>query len=255
MTLHQGIADILFERSWPVRNPGAPAAMEIDGTHAFVGLESKGLIVLDLQNPQQPTLIGELNSDFPVLDLVISEDVAYCAAGEAGLVFIDISDPTTPAQIGSLSLDARVTRVVLNGETAYLSSPEAGLFAVNISDLSNPELLDQVVHLKFTGLAVSGNRVYAAGDPFGTFVYQIEPAGDLLHVETLDAASEVVVQDGFAYLTPELWLLQIDLSTGVRRFIQTGFAQPPGRLKIKDGEIVYRDSIVSIADPTSPHLT
>jgi len=62
----------------------------------------KGLIILDVSDPTNPEIAGQVNIDDWVNEVFISGIYAYVANGENGLGAVNVSDPTDPRVIGHI---------------------------------------------------------------------------------------------------------------------------------------------------------
>ena len=94
---------------------GPTYAVAVQGDYAYLGIGPR-LVVLDVSDRTQPTLIGQsgLLTDF-VQDIVLEETYAYIAAGGAGLKIFDISDKAAPRETGSFETQGFAYGVVSGG--------------------------------------------------------------------------------------------------------------------------------------------
>jgi hypothetical protein len=87
---------------------------------AYVAAYSRGMHILDVNNPSNPTMIGSVDTPGYVTGIAVIEDKAYLAARYDGLFVIDVSNPSDPTIIGSADTsEARGIAVV--GQTALFS--------------------------------------------------------------------------------------------------------------------------------------
>lgn len=72
---------------------------------------SPGLLqVVDVRDPNDPYVVGELDVNGTVRGLALHESVAYLAAEDDGLVIVDVSDPASPRRLASQAFEDRTAR-------------------------------------------------------------------------------------------------------------------------------------------------
>jgi hypothetical protein len=162
-----------------IRNPSAPReigqwssldAYSMNAGMVFVGdrlyLEvSRGMLVLDLANPLQPTLLAQYDAGNRCFGVAIAGDYAYLAT-EAGLEAIDISDPANPrwTAVAPPALDEEDVVVAVAGHYVYVSSPYFGLHVFDVRDPANPKRVGgNSGPSLMRRLAIHGGRLYAGG--------------------------------------------------------------------------------------------
>lgn len=86
---------------------------------AFTAMNSRGLVVYDLQDPLVPVEIAEVSvpgSFGSVYDIVLEGDAAYLGGGfDNSIHMIDISDPLAPVFVAAVDVPGAVTNVELAG--------------------------------------------------------------------------------------------------------------------------------------------
>lgn len=78
---------------------------------AYLVDEQAGLVILDVTDPFDITLVGELFIGGVDRDLQVDGDYAYIAAGGAGLAIVDVSDPAAPVIVSYTETGGTATRV------------------------------------------------------------------------------------------------------------------------------------------------
>ena len=77
--------------------PGNSLGIAVSGNYAYVADRDSGLMVVDISNPNAPSLVGGCSIGNSAYDVALSGDYAYvCDWGGVGLQVIDVSDPTSP---------------------------------------------------------------------------------------------------------------------------------------------------------------
>ena len=163
-----------------------------DGRYAFAVGVDRGdvnnmyLYVIDVQQPTQPTVIGEIHmretgeTSNESWGLAISPDDRYAyVSGQLGMRVIDVkTDPTNPTLVALLKVSAR-GRVALSadGRTAYVASRHSGLLAVDV-ELGLPSFsqLTDVVRLVGDNDILLTSSLIPENQPSGTLVGTLTPS-------------------------------------------------------------------------------
>jgi len=188
-----------------VHNSWGASDVTVVGNMAYVGAYD-GLRLVDISNPAFPQEIGFANLGF-VNTLVVDKNVAYIASGN-WLSFVDVANPTTPTEIGScfgcnLSIDD-ITDLAVLENVAYVTNLDEGLHLVDISNIAAPrEIGWYEPGERISGVAVSGNMTYIAGEG-GLHVLDISNPNKPLEVGShpglVSWSDDVMVQGHTVYL-------------------------------------------------------
>ena len=103
---------------------------------AYCAASQAGLDILDISDPSNPYLLGNIATQGRAYGVFIVDNLAYVADGREALRIIDISNPATPSLLGSYKTRDEIHRVQVVGNRAYMASNAGGL---EIIDVSNPE--------------------------------------------------------------------------------------------------------------------
>lgn len=100
---------------------------------------SPNLVIVDVEDPSQPTVICDQPVAGPVWDVAVQGDLAYVAAAYSGLLVYDVSIPGTPLLISEGSVPYSLSVTLADGH-AFLFKPgtESQLWVVDIADPANP---------------------------------------------------------------------------------------------------------------------
>ena len=176
----------------------------ISGNYAYVYDEYEGLLIVNIENPANPTLAGSYAEGY-VRDITISGNYAY-AGDSNGLVILNIEDPTKPNLVGSYYADGWVKEVTISGNYAYAVN-SGGLVILNIEDPANPTLVGNYTTDYGRGLAISGNYAYVVVGPSGELiVLNIEnPSNPTLAGSYGDSAGflDVTISGNYAYIAAD----------------------------------------------------
>jgi hypothetical protein len=155
---------------------GAPRAIVVRGTTAYLTADNAGLYVLDLTDPLSPYVVGVQNAALhrPAVDgvtrtwptatrgstsissrcaawcgllklerargVAVRGGFAYVASGPAGLQVIDIEEAAAPKVRGSFPSGDFSSSVVLSGDSAYVADGNAGVMKIAIGNPAAPKL-------------------------------------------------------------------------------------------------------------------
>ncbi len=111
---------------------------ESSATYIAVTGGPEGLfIIIDVSDPENPQVIGHVDTDGYAYGVYVSEGYAYVAGEENGLVIVDVSDPSNPQIVGHVNV--RDTRgVYVSEEYAYVADGSNGLVVMDVSDPEDP---------------------------------------------------------------------------------------------------------------------
>ena len=181
--------------------------VEVRDNVAYVGLGTR-LGVVDVTDPQQPTLIRTVDLFGIVHGLALQGNVLYCAHGASGMSAFDISDPVHPIEQGQFSIQGYGMHVAPMKDNHLLFSNEAGGWYV--LDVKNPASLIPVWHSEggwANAARVVGDIAYILDGYTGVAVYDVSAPEHPVHLTTvsIQLPSEVFEID-----PPPIWLEQQD---------------------------------------------
>ncbi len=237
----------------PYSNPnsGYVSAIAITGSKGVLAIttyeytdEPRELWVLDISDPAQPKVTGELQgSILPmwITGLSMSADLlalaGYRRIGYSYPEFdlIDISDPAHPLKIGSSPLYSagEDPSVALLGHTVYAAAQNQPILAYDISDPTAPVLTGQGEDPVW-GLAAASDLVYLAAGAAGLAIYDSQGPGSLLKRGALlgiGSAEDVAVQGNSLYIADGgVHAYALDFASGG---LAISNIQPAGRTDIQ----------------------
>ena len=179
-----------------------PRGFAVRGNLVAVASYLDGLRLLDLGNPADPQVVGELALPGYAYGVALAGDHAYVAAASGGLRVVNVSQPTAPVEVANLSSLYPYGVAVADGY-AYVANGSGGLVVVDVHDPTAPA---QVGNVSLPGnawrVALAGNHAYVANFQGFCIVNISAPAAPELAgcYDTPGNAYEVAVADGYAYL-------------------------------------------------------
>ncbi len=157
----------------------------VSGTHAYVANGAAGLLVLDMSNPTNITMVGELKTKTTEDAWWIEVSGHFALLADAfDLNVIDISDPANPLLVGQYEPPLRcfhTVSVVAAGNYVYLVLNECGpgagmlLRVLDISDPTHPHLAGERYFLEGGPAVVAGNLICMAGGREGLWIFEMQP--------------------------------------------------------------------------------
>jgi hypothetical protein len=233
---------------------------------AYVTSDEFGLSVVDVTNPQQPTVLGAANPAFTGSRVAVGGSLAVVTAGSAGLKVVDVSVPTAPRTVGSLT--GSMAAVAMAGHYAYALLTVPGnpahidLIVVDVSVPTAPAIVGQLASVGGSEIKVAGSFAYIPAGSVGLQVVNVSnPAAPTLvrTVSTPAAARAIAVANGRAYLAATSWLQVFDLSSPSNPSVMgslsmssaTAVALGTGNLHVLDGTGL---KIVDVSNPAAPVL-
>jgi hypothetical protein len=101
-------------------------------------------VVLDISDPQNPQITGQLQGTSPNQQLVVENNIAYIAAYNKGLRIIDVSTPSSPALLSEKSIGFNVRGIAKYGNYVYIGGGGSGLHVYNVADPANPAFVTNI---------------------------------------------------------------------------------------------------------------
>ena len=161
--------------------PDYARGVAISGTTAYVADDEMGLQIIDVSDPENPSLFGSYNTPGYAKGVAIYGTTAY-VADRYSLQIIDVSDPENPSLLGSYNTPGYARGVAISGTTAYVADGYSGLQIIDVSDPENPSLLGSYdTPDRARGVAISGTTAYVADENSGLQIIDIsEPENPYL---------------------------------------------------------------------------
>ncbi len=120
---------------------GFSKAVAMQGNYAYMA-EGCGLRIVDVENPEQPILLGKYQLPQEIQGLSVSGNLAFVAAGAQGMQIIDISNPAAPALRGSYATSKPLISLATYGNLAFLGREDNvsnNNNYVEIVEITNPQ--------------------------------------------------------------------------------------------------------------------
>ncbi len=207
-----------------------PSHLWVYGEYLFVADDHRGLVILDISEPDSPKLAGvfeEPPGSTPTWWVSIKDDIAYVAYQDNGLLTLDISNLNNPEKLATLqytppesnpSWEGDTRAVAVRDNLAYVGDRSGYLHVIDVSQPDN--LVDEDKYLYLGGqighLHISGNHLFIPSWPDSFKIFDIsDPASlpaEIASMTPTGSPDSITVSGDLAYGTDgdglyilELW--------------------------------------------------
>jgi hypothetical protein len=110
---------------------------------AYVGNENGGLVILDVDDPANPRLIGQWKGLGQANGVALDGDRAFVAHWNKGIEIVDVSNPASPAGLGrfpatGMTYSGSAFDVLALGHRLYVADTDRAGAALDVADSSTP---------------------------------------------------------------------------------------------------------------------
>ncbi|MEO1271676.1 MAG: hypothetical protein AAFX99_26595, partial [Myxococcota bacterium] len=182
-----------------LQTPGPVHSIARQGAAMMLTDLYNGIYLVDLTQPQDPFLLGEVNLDGLTTGLAMeSLERVYISQGADGVTTWDLSEPAEPLELGRLETPGWAASVTWANGLLYVADRSAGLMVVDMTDPATPEVLGT---LALDGLArdisVVDGVAYVAATYGGLFVVDVsQPTAPTLLSHVATEAEALLVRPG-----------------------------------------------------------
>jgi hypothetical protein len=213
---------------------GVSRAVAVVGDIAYLGVGSR-LLALDVSNPAAPTPFGR-SAVLPgvVNAVVVTQTLAYVAAGQGGLRVLDVSEPARPIEIGAVDTPGSAGDLKVAGGRVYVADGSGGLRIIDVADPARPRELGALAPegWEVSRVAVSGPIAYVPSGGADLRIIDVsnpEAPTEIGHhtatahpstspTEIRGVISDIAVHGTYAYLTgAEFEVVDVSDPTAPRR--------------------------------------
>jgi hypothetical protein len=222
---------------------------------AFAAANARGLVVLDLSDPNRPTKVAELKMPGPALGIDLYGSFAAVACSNSGIAVVDISDPVNPQLVGTLPHIGRAQSVAVSesGVGIVSAGEELQTTVVDLRDPKNP------TRVRNNGIALTVSTVgnaFLIMDPTATGFELLrinDPAVPVVlgsHALTgLDSKYFVGARDGLAVFNGQVCeIVDIHDPSSMSR-IGVPFGSRGAGLA---GDLIFGPSVFDVSIPSQP---
>jgi hypothetical protein len=253
-----------------------PYAVAVEGDYAYCAahrlaeFDNSGhrpahsaLEIYDIGDPARPRIVGLLELEGIVADLVVDGSIAYLVGAQGWLRVVDVSDPAAPTEVRVI--EGAGDGICLWGSHLYTAHVDTGVHIFDISSPTEPVEVGgfpMLVH----GIAVVGELAYVTGGD-NLLVLDVSDKEHPAEVGRLEQwngwGSQIRVSGDHAFVVGEWGLTVADVSDPSAPALAVQFSLPPGStgadFAVRGGYAYVPTSkggvtVVDISSPTEPTI-
>ncbi len=257
-----------------------PQGIMIVGNLAYVADKYYGLHIIDVSSPDNPAVIGRLDTAGEANRVSVNGQYAFLAEGydpyftataSGALRIIDTSTPSSPKLVGSYRFTAPVNDVETEGNLAFVvTGGYGGQGHFVILDISVPGTPVELSNIKFPGqtvdVEIEGDFAFVVGNQTGLRIIDISNPSSPIEIGMLnmdDPVNDVEIIGNIAYVANDISGIQIvDISDLTKPVITTtipasGVYAQAFDVEVQGNRVTVAElnagvTIYDIADPSSP---
>lgn len=177
------------------RAAGADTTMgvAVSGDFAYITHSSHGLMVIDVANPAEPTVVTSSRPEVWAWSLVVAGDFAYLASNDS-LEVVDISNPMDPKWVADHPLPAPGQHLTFADGVVYVASGPGGVQAFDVTNPRNPVLIgSHPLTGRASAVDVDANYIYVASGDGGLYVLERPSTNNAALKTNVEASSHRAV--------------------------------------------------------------
>lgn len=174
--------------------------IDLKDTFAYVTMRDAGLVVVNIANPYNPTIVGANTQFVGLMDVIIKDNVAFVTnygpynQENNGFIAYNISNPTNPVVISSISQMERGMHFFIKDSFAYVPTRWYAMEIVNIANPSNLRIVGNCSGGIYEAINVwvesFGDTTYAFISHLGTLlIYNVTNPSNTFRVATVNVHS------------------------------------------------------------------
>ncbi len=196
--------------------PGGAVGIQLVGNTAFIAANDKGLQIINVTRPSNPTLIGSYDTPGNAKGIHVLGNLAFVADDTQGLQIINVQTPSTPTLIGSYDTPGSAVQVQVVNNVAFVADSLSGLQIINVTVPNKPSLLGAYdTSGNACGVYVVGNVAYVPDWNGGLNIFNVTvPSRPSLIKNDPSIARAVQVIGRMAFVASDTYGLRIlDVTT------------------------------------------
>jgi hypothetical protein len=173
----------------------------VSGNYAYLASQS-GLIIVDIQNPFNPTIVGNYNVGGVGQYIAIQNDLVALSVNGNYVYLFNVSIPSNPQLLYSYNTGANTCGMAFYGNYLYLSLFNTGsLLCLDIQKPTNPIFISSIsIGGQPNDVIIRGNIAFVAAGSIGLvcinisnkYAMQVEKCYDTSHAYGLDVCGNIV---------------------------------------------------------------
>lgn len=239
----------------------------IDEPYAYIADGQAGLTILDIEEPENPYIVGNIMDTLhEAWGVVVEDEYAYVAYGSAELWILDISEPESLWVVGALEYPTPASGydIFIQDSLVYIAAMSQFIIA-NVRDPRYPDLMFQArFPANVRGVSVIDSFACIACEQLGIYIYNVANLRQTRIIgwcDTKGNARDVFIKDSLAFVADGTnGLVVINIKDKNNPTIIGSLDLPGYARKIFINDLLYialGDSglgVVDITNPASPKI-
>lgn len=232
-------------------------------TQHLHGANQKGVVVVDVSDPEHPIQIGALEGTVGARDMVSVGQYLYLADSQnRAVVVVDVSDPASPFLVTQVSTGIYPSSLDLEGEYLYVAVRDDGVLIFDVSDPIAPLPLGALPVPDSKKVTVAGDLLYVNTSSEGVYIYDLIDPGAPSFVTQVTVASQgetwgANAQGDYAYVVGPYGMWVLDVSDVTNISVIGTYSWWAWDIVI-DGDLAYLSStgvdVLDLTDPAHPEM-
>lgn len=148
---------------------GMAWSISLSGNTAYVAARNGGLHIVNVTNPDAPSLLSTCTQTPDASDVTVRDHIAYVAdcSDLKGLYAVDVSNPSAPEVLKYIPTEGAANSVTLSGQYAFVSE-DKGLKVIDIHAPATPTLVGSLAtDIVPIDTAIKGTTAYVLDYTYG----------------------------------------------------------------------------------------
>ncbi len=200
---------------------GTGFSIAIVDSIAYIAEGNSGIQIIDVSDPQNPTLMSSYPTQQSANFIRVIGDVAYITCYDYGLKILNVSNPFSPALLGEYDSPGQAKSVCVVNNIAYIADGYSGLLMLDVSDPLDITLLGTYVTSgSVNSVQVVGDLAYLGKENHDGFLQIVNVSnpqnpiflGSYSSLLSTGNETSVAIDGNYAYLTLGTEFVPINIS-------------------------------------------
>ena len=184
----------VYHKVGEISTSNSYAAIAIHEQLAFIGDDSLGLGIYNIDDPTTPVFLSNVELFSQIYRIELLGEYAFVMCADSTLQIVDVGDPYNPEIVSEYNLIQRGFRFCLNSNYAYIVEANENVEVVNIENPENPQYVNEFF-LTNSGMSCDvSNTLAFIGTGFGLYVYDISNPDEMVEIGWFDTGNTHVVK-------------------------------------------------------------
>lgn len=196
---------------------GSGEGFFISGNLIFIAENNKGMEIVDVSNPSEPDVIGELSGVTP--KKLYYKNGYIFGIGGTSFYSIEVNDPKKPVLLKSISVLSDPKDILVRGSAAYIADGMYGLKVIDINNPSEPKLIKtHTIGENIVGVQIAGKKLILADESKGVWILEVDNIENPSNINQIGnfiirgITKDIAISGSFVYVlsvVSGIWVLDI----------------------------------------------